>query len=71
VNPSHRTTGCGGYLGKARFVFDNWQSKKRDPFAEVTSRIQAQDSHKLCVMPESSCRSEAASTYNDLKENYP
>jgi hypothetical protein len=35
---------------KAAFVFDNSHSKKRD-LGVVTSRIQRQDSHKLCFIP--------------------
>lgn len=57
--PWQPITGCGGYFGKASLAFDSSHSKKRDR-GVVTSRIQRQDSHWLCIMATAPLRIEHA-----------
>ena len=37
-NPSHFTTGCGGYFGYQQSCCDRWQSRNLDPVPDTTSR---------------------------------
>ena len=49
--PPHSATGCGGYLGNRASECDRPHSRKREPFAEVISRICRHVSHRLVAIP--------------------
>jgi hypothetical protein len=49
-NPLQLRTGWGGYLGYSGRSLDRRHNKKREPRAEMTSRMCLHDSQRLVVM---------------------